>query len=305
MTVLGGWLGAGKTTLVNRLLTEASERIAVIVNDVGDVSIDASLIERRQSDMVELTNGCVCCSLGGSLALTLRELLDRQPRPQRILIEASGIADPAQVARYGDRDVVPLDAIVVVADATDINERVNDPMYGALAAQQLASADILFVSKIDLLPQGEGEAILESLRSRFPKTPVLDTDSSFGHISALLAGTSSAPKPDNPPHAHPTVETLTWTPPEPVRLDDLLATLERLPAAVLRAKGVLLGSTDGVEHEVHLAGRRVSAGPARSGFNGEYQLVLITDGTVELADLLGRLAACVEATTEEGSADDR
>ena len=104
MVVIGGWLGAGKTTLVNRLLGQAQgERIAVVVNDIGKVAVDADLVQAGDGDTVELTNGCVCCSIGDSLAVTLRDLVLGERPPERIVVEASGVADPDRVAAYGDR----------------------------------------------------------------------------------------------------------------------------------------------------------------------------------------------------------
>jgi len=99
MVVLGGWLGAGKTTLVNRLLRAAhDERIAVVVNDIGEVNLDAELVAARDGDTVELTNGCVCCSMGESLALTLRDLVLAERPPDRLVVEASGGAGSGRTA---------------------------------------------------------------------------------------------------------------------------------------------------------------------------------------------------------------
>ncbi len=113
MVVLGGWLGAGKTTLVNRLLRAAhDERIAVVVNDIGEVNLDAELIAARDGDTVELTNGCVCCSMGESLALTLRDLVLSERPPDRLVVEASGVAEPDRVAVYGDRRRIRPDGVV-------------------------------------------------------------------------------------------------------------------------------------------------------------------------------------------------
>ncbi len=96
MVVIGGWLGAGKTTLLNRLLraADAGERIAVLVNDVGEVNLDVDLVASRDGDTVELTNGCVCCTIGDSLSATLRDLVLGDRPPDRVVVEASGIAEP-------------------------------------------------------------------------------------------------------------------------------------------------------------------------------------------------------------------
>ncbi|MTA40145.1 MAG: GTP-binding protein, partial [Actinobacteria bacterium] len=92
--VIGGYLGSGKTTLLNALLESAQEPIAVIVNDFGEVNIDGSLISAVHDDVIELTNGCICCAVGTSLADVLFTILDRAELPSQIVIEASGVADP-------------------------------------------------------------------------------------------------------------------------------------------------------------------------------------------------------------------
>ena len=147
MVVLGGWLGAGKTTMINRLLRVAGdERIAVVVNDIGEVNLDAELIAARDGDTVELTNGCVCCSIGDSLAMTLRDLVLRDQitddsaakrRLDRLVVEASGVAEPDRVAAYGDRRRIRPDGIVVAVDATDVVARAADPVYGPLVVRQV------------------------------------------------------------------------------------------------------------------------------------------------------------------------
>jgi G3E family GTPase len=100
VTIVGGYLGAGKTTLVNHLLRHSQgRRIAVLVNDFGELAIDAELIEARDGDMLQLAGGCVCCSFGSDLLAALLRLRDMQPAPRHILIETSGVALPGAVAR--------------------------------------------------------------------------------------------------------------------------------------------------------------------------------------------------------------
>ncbi len=185
-TVIAGWLGAGKTTLLNRLLIETTERIAVIVNDIGEINIDAELIAAAGPEVVELTNGCVCCSIGASLAITLRDLTFRHPRPQRIVLEASGLADPARVARYGDRSVVPLDAVITVVDAADISVRLVDPTYGALARAQIEACDLAIVTKLDTVNNVESSAVFDLVQG-ICRGPVIAADDTLGWTAAVMA----------------------------------------------------------------------------------------------------------------------
>ena len=119
VTVIAGYLGAGKTTLVNHLLRHAGgRRLSVLVNDFGKIAIDADLIAARDGDSMTLANGCVCCSIGGDLYRALTRALDRRPRADALVIEASGVAEPARLAEIAraEPDLL-LAGIVVLVDA--------------------------------------------------------------------------------------------------------------------------------------------------------------------------------------------
>ena len=162
--VIGGYLGAGKTTLVNHLLREApaqgNRRIAVLVNDFGDINIDADLIEGQQGDVLALSGGCICCSFGADLVGALESVAQRELAPDVVLIESSGVALPGAVARSAKlARGISLDAVVVVADAETLRERAADIYVGDTVMQQLCDADLLLLNKTDLV----GGAVLEGL----------------------------------------------------------------------------------------------------------------------------------------------
>jgi len=170
--VIGGYLGAGKTTLVNHLLrAEAARaggrRIAVLVNDFGEVSIDADLIEGQEGAVLSLAGGCVCCSFGADLVGTLNTVLARVPPPDVVLVETSGVGLPAAVARTPA--LVPRLAVrggVVVADAWQLPAQVADRYVGDTVRQQLQEADLLLLSKLDLLAAHEAAALQAWLHER-------------------------------------------------------------------------------------------------------------------------------------------
>ncbi len=178
--IVGGFLGAGKTSLITGVLQTATERVAVIVNDLGALGLDAEILRRATrseggSKSIELGGGCVCCTAGTNLALTLRDLSLRDPPPDRILLECSGVADPGRVARYGSRRVLVEPVTVVVVDSTDIGRRLADRNWAGLVEAQLDAADVLVVSKTDLTgPQVPASREVPSwLSDRRPDIPVV------------------------------------------------------------------------------------------------------------------------------------
>ena len=149
LSVIGGFLGAGKTTLINRLLTaDHGLRLAVLVNDFGAINIDASLLKSARKDTIELTNGCVCCTMSGDLFYAIGDMLDRTPRPDHVIVEASGIADPARIAAVAlaERDL-RYAGIVTVVDALNFPRYLADPRIADQVRAQITCADLLAVSK--------------------------------------------------------------------------------------------------------------------------------------------------------------
>lgn len=168
LVVIGGYLGAGKTTLVNRLLREAAatgRRIAVLVNDFGEVSIDADLVVGAEGGVLALAGGCVCCSFGADLVGALGQMAAREPPPDVLLVETSGVGLPAAVARTAAlAPGVRVDSLVVLADATAVRAQAADRYVGDTVRQQLREADLVLLGKTDLAGPGEPEAVQAWLR---------------------------------------------------------------------------------------------------------------------------------------------
>lgn len=149
VVVVGGYLGAGKTTMINELLARATEPVAVIVNDFGDVNIDAALINSVNPDTIELTNGCICCAPGNSLADTLFDILERPAPPSMIVIEASGAADPSAVAGYSYARGLRPGGTIVLVDAVNAPDTAVDPLVARTFRRQVDSADLLVLTKTE------------------------------------------------------------------------------------------------------------------------------------------------------------
>src|SRR5699024_995978 len=147
MTVIGGFLGAGKTTLLNHIL-RIGGRLAVLVNDFGDINIDAELIRDHDGLTMQLENGCICCSLADGFASALERVLDSEQRPEAIIVEASGAADPWRVAEYAVLEPsLRLNAVICLIDSPVFLEQLRDPMIGDTVALQLRKADIVILNK--------------------------------------------------------------------------------------------------------------------------------------------------------------
>lgn len=155
LTVLGGYLGAGKTTLLNHILRSTTERIVVLVNDFGSINIDESLIAAADEDKITLANGCICCSLVDGLASALEQVRSFTPAPARLVIEASGVSNPASIAAYAHGRGLHLDGVVTVIDAETIRARINDRYVGDTVRRQIVAADLLILNKTDLIAPAE------------------------------------------------------------------------------------------------------------------------------------------------------
>jgi G3E family GTPase len=154
VTVVGGFLGAGKTTYLNHLLRTGRARYAVLVNDFGAVNIDAGLIAKHDGTTMTLTNGCVCCSIGGGFLETLGKILDDKIPFDHIIIEASGVGDPWRIAEIAlVEPSLRLNAVIVLADATRIEALLFDPRVGDTVRNQFDRADLVLLNKTDLIDE--------------------------------------------------------------------------------------------------------------------------------------------------------
>ncbi len=171
VTVLTGYLGAGKTTLLNRILTEQhGKKYAVIVNEFGEIGIDNDLVVGADEEVFEMNNGCICCTVRGDLIRILEGLMKRRGRFDAVIIETTGLADPAPVAQtfFVDQDVqetARLDAIVTVADARWLKDRLRDAPE---AKNQIAFADVIVLNKTDLVDPSQLREVEARIRAINP-----------------------------------------------------------------------------------------------------------------------------------------
>ena len=279
LTVLTGFLGAGKTTLLNRILTgDHGLRVAVLVNDFGAINIDAELVVgiENDGDVINLSNGCVCCNIREDLVAAVTQVMARPEQPEYILLEASGVADPSGIAlTFMDeamRDRIRLDSIMCVVDAEQIFAA---PEMMELKLRQVAFADMLILNKVDLVTPEEIERIKAWLDDRFHRYRLVEASGGNVPLEILVSvgrfdpsrldGTPPQDQPTHPPdcedpdgghhvhghgHDHSQVfRTWSYEAEEPLSLKALRESARQLPASVYRCKGVV--------HTAEEPGRRV------------------------------------------------
>ncbi|MFT3802409.1 MAG: GTP-binding protein [Burkholderiaceae bacterium] len=296
LTVLSGFLGSGKTTLVNRLLAEPGGlRLVVLVNDFGSLDIDASLIRSRDADKISLANGCACCTVAGDLTRALVDLAQSPEPPDAVLLEASGIADPRGIAQVAlANPAMRLDGVVTVIDAESIREQCADAGIAPLLRSQIAAADILVLNKMDLA-EAVADDVRAAVRQLADGRPVIETAQSDVPADIVFGLDGAAcfdGRPVGERHDARAFESwnLSWKDPLPGA--EFRAALSDLPADVLRAKGILRFDDEARPTVFQRAGRRWSFQPADDDAARASDSRLVVIG---LAADAGRIGPHIEA----------
>ncbi len=301
--LITGYLGAGKTTLINRLLREPrGRRLAAVVNDFGTIDIDAALLAGVSDDVISLKNGCICCSLLGDLLQTLSKLLRRDPAPDGIVIETSGLSNPAEIVRTLLDPVIwkeaALETVICVADArslTDEPKLAEDPLW----LSQLAAADIVVLSKTKLVSERERERVRATIRSYKADQLIHDMVDDYIPPELFFAtGVDRSPLAIGVPHANSphSFETISWTSDVPLNMAAFQAVIGRYAGTLVRAKGFVTFA--GRPHDpmlFQLVGTRATIGraPVNPSSGQAAELVFIAKrGVMDAAGIASSLAQC-------------
>lgn len=283
LTVVGGFLGAGKTTFINRILSRARGRYAVLVNDFGAVNVDAGLIAGHDGQTLRLTNGCVCCSLGDTFLDTLLRVLDEEPGFEHMVVEASGVGDPDAIADIARLEPsLALRAIVVLADAERIASLIADERIGETVARQVRAADILLLNKVDLVdvPQRAGaRAALAQIRGdlRLVETVAADLPEDVLELGGA-ARQGGGFRTEEIRHES-VFRRLSYRRHDAFDLNRLPSALAQLPPSLLRLKGAcsLMGRDE--PYVLQMVGPRWSLAKAPAGLRGDWPIELVGIGT--------------------------
>ena len=298
VTLVTGFLGSGKTTLVNHILSNRQGvKAAVLVNELGAIGIDNDLIVGAEGGMIELSNGCICCSTNNDLLDGIVRVLGRPEPVDHMLVETSGVADPLPIAqtflRPEFRDALRLDAIVAVADAEQFS---LDLFEAAAARSQLRHADAVLVNKCDTVDEARLGVVEQRIRSVNAEARLVRTTQSAVPLPLILDVDLFRPASAGHGHHHAHLEddgfvSLSFESDRPFSTERFQAFLEARPVGLFRGKGFLrLAETD-KRYVFHLVGGRFTlAEDVRAAATN--RLVLIGRG-LDIEDLRQRLARCL------------
>jgi G3E family GTPase len=301
VTVIGGYLGAGKTTLVNHLLRHArGTRIAVLVNEFGALPIDGDLIEGAAGSVLTLAGGCICCSFGDDLQAAMLEIEARQDGIDHVVIEASGVALPASIASAITlHPAFEVGAIVTLVDAETVRERAVDRYMADTVARQIATADLVVINKSDLVSAAnlaEVEAFLSRLaptatrivttHSTLPPEVVLGIDQrSRGDFAQPLAAGD---------HGLTNWQSTSVEVPGAVDATRLGERLTTEIQGLIRAKGFVI-DRDGIWKTLQIVGKRAVLTRAPLGMRAPGRIVCIASGLLPKRLVAEILAHCAVA----------
>ena len=327
VTIITGFLGSGKTTLLNHILSnQQGLKTAVLVNEFGEIGIDNELIVTTGEDMVELNNGCICCTINNDLVEAVYKVLDREDKVDYLVVETTGLADPLPVALtfLGTelRDLTRLDSIITLVDAANYS---LDLFNSEAAHSQIAYGDVIVLNKTDLVDEGdldsleikirevkEGARILRTTRSQVPLPLIL----SVGLFDSQKYFTPTDTHDDHEHHDHDHSEcghehhdhehhdhsdhldndgftSLSFQSDQPLSIRKFQYFLDnQLPATVFRGKGIMWFDESPKRHIFHLCGKRFTLDDDEWKGEPKNQLVLIGQNLDHEA-LLNQLQKCI------------
>lgn len=257
LTFLAGYLGAGKTTLINQLLRTADRPVAVIVNDVGSINIDARLIRKHSGDTIELSDGCVCCSSIDGFGAAFDRIRERETPPDHVVVELSGVAVPARMRPWGRSAGFKLDGIMTLVAADQFMELITEQAIAETVQEQVQAADVLALTKVDLVRPDTLASVRNQLAQISPGVPiVMAQDPTVPSMLLRIGGRRPGAEivlPD--PTLFDRHVTGVMSIPNPTTIDAIEQLLDELPGDVMRAKGIAAGA-NGERWAIQVVGRR-------------------------------------------------
>jgi G3E family GTPase len=284
LIVIGGYLGAGKTTMINALLAnKEGRRVTVLVNDFGSINVDAALIRERSDDVIGLENGCVCCTIGGKLMEALVDISTRDTRPDLLVIETSGVSDPVRIAQVGMLDrAFRLQGVIVAVDAERIEATLADPYVGDIVRRQIEGATALVLTKTDLIDETRCEAVRARVQEIANTRIVFEAHRGSVPFALLFCGLDAqrdqriqylSPLSTSASHLPAKLRSFAFESAERFDRKQLRRAFESISPRLLRAKGFVYLS-DGALREIHVVGGRWQMSPC-DGRNVQATMIVV------------------------------
>ncbi len=319
VTILTGFLGAGKTTLLNHILTnQQALKTAVLVNEFGEIGIDNDLIVKTGEDIIELTNGCICCTINGELRDAINKILDNNQDIEYLIVETTGLADPLPVAMTINdiRDKLRLDSIITLVDAENFTD---DSLNSQIARSQMIYGDILLINKCDLVSTEKLSYIesklseiktnprfLRSINGKVPLPLLLSVGLFQSDIIAEKANNHDHDHDHDHKHEHEhehehddqelSIEGFTsfsFQSELPFSLRKFQYFLDnQLPSSIYRAKGLLWFEESEITHIFHLSGKRFTMDDTQTDRKRKNKIVLIGKN-IDHKKLHNQLKECI------------
>lgn len=246
----------------------------VLVNDFGAINIDAALMASASEDTIALTNGCVCCTMGADLFMALGDALDRRPRPDHLIVEASGVADPARIANaaLAEPDLAYA-GILTVVDGQQIDVLSRDALIGPQIRDQITYADLVVVSKLAVLPDA-----LAKMLADLSDAAIVVAEALPDPAALLFSMPSTVPTASTTPH--PAYQGWSYDGPATVEHEAMNGVISARPKSLFRLKGMIRDS-NGAGWEVHAVGQHISITPNVNATRTQ----LVAIGLADLVDL--------------------
>jgi G3E family GTPase len=237
VVVVTGYLGSGKTTLLKNILKGTKKKVAVLMNEFGEIGIDTKIIKGKNVDIKEMLGGCVCCSLTGELEAAIGEVLEKT-KPDMIVTETTGVAEPdAIVTNIRNMRGVKLDSVVTVVDADAF---VKFPSLGHTGRLQIEGADVILLNKMDLVKAGDIDGIVRALQQINPQARIIKTTYSNVDTDSILGVTVEKPAREHEPHDASEFESFTYTSRRVHGQPSFVKFVQKIPREIYRAKGYVM-----------------------------------------------------------------
>jgi G3E family GTPase len=323
VSLVAGFLGSGKTTLLNRIIHQQQGlKIGVLVNDFGEVNIDAQLISNIDGETISLSNGCICCTIRDDLVAAVVQMTERQPAPDYIVIETSGVSEPNAAAMSLVMSTTlaartQLDAIITVVDADQVQELEGNDRH--LAVDQIRVADIAVINKTDLVNSAQLDSVQQWINGIAPRARTLYGSYCQVPLELLLGAGSQGihsmqaqpaceAHADHAQHEHAdhseSYSSLSWTDDKPLGFEAIYQTFSTLPLDIFRAKGILyLQEVPDKRVMLQMVGKRVmlAKGEPWDGADRFSQIVVIGKyGCVDKQSLEAQFRACQSEGLQNG-----